>query len=1046
MAGLRDAVRRLGLARTEVEGLPEAFAAVSATEWSNGWQEAVVAACRALPEAIDALLAAGAALGAATGVAPMRNEREDFFRLWRFVATLLGAYGHDLRFAFAPNLPDTVAAAAKALDLIDLYRQEEEGLSARYAGEAVRRIDLPAVRMQWLAAAGKIWPLSYFGKRRVGRTLAEHGGVAARIDVAADLPRLEAMHAHLAEFDALAARAAAVPGIAGIASRREPVAALCALAESLRQAIAAAADDADRLTTLRRAAATLVLDANDLLVPDGAIARAHRALGDALTRFDIAVVQVQSLGASLADPQDLAALRACALTLASQQSRLRAWTGWRRARNEASAHGLEPLVVAVEGGAVAAADAASTFETAYAHWFARTRIDAEPLLSRFASSDHMDAIETFRRLDADLSRSAARYIRARISGAIPQKEGASRKDGYAVLKHQNPVAEAPQADPPARRRNGRRLHQARPLHADEPALDRPVSAARPGPVRPRDLRRGVADRAVGRDRRHGPRRAGDRAPATPARCRRRVSFPAAPRQATAKATPRRIWKASSTKCLAAGLRDAQPLVALSQPSREPHRLLEPSLLRQQPRDLSRAGDAPQRRRVASGSGGLRPRQGPHQRHRGEGPRQRGGAPAPRPGLRRCGRDARHHHPQCRPAAARREPPRPDPPRAARIESHFAEERSEPVVVKNLETVQGDERDVMLLGIGFGTDEPGGTTMSMSFGALNGQGGWRRLNVAITRARQEMAVFTSFDPGMIDLNRTSAQAVRDLKHFIEFADRGPGALARAVHGSVGGHNSPFEQAVAQELARRGWTVVPQIGVSRFRIDLGIVHPDRPGDFLVGIECDGATYHSAATARDRDRVRAAILEGPRLAAHPDLVDRLVGRQSRRRRPPARRHRGGARSLSQCLGCNRDATATAGLPIEPDIARSGWLSRHDWPDNHQFGTQGPNTNRRTRHKNVCGSSTKTTASTSSQRCATKRALPPSARIVRMPLRRSLAQRRRESRQGRATVGRIGSAETRRSCSPRTEARSASRQRCTMETRCSSRAISSCAASRAK
>jgi hypothetical protein len=102
-------------------------------------------------------------------------------------------------------------------------------------------------------------------------------------------------------------------------------------------------------------------------------------------------------------------------------------------------------------------------------------------------------------------------------------------------------------------------------------------------------------------------------------------------------------------------------------------------------------------------------------------------------------------------------------------------------------------------------------------------------------------------------------VRDLKHFIEFAERGPAALAEAVHGSVGGPESPFEVAVARELARRGWTVVPQIGVSRFRIDLGIVHPDRPGDYLAGVECDGAAYHSAATARDRDKVRAGILEG-------------------------------------------------------------------------------------------------------------------------------------------------------------------------------------------
>jgi very-short-patch-repair endonuclease len=182
-----------------------------------------------------------------------------------------------------------------------------------------------------------------------------------------------------------------------------------------------------------------------------------------------------------------------------------------------------------------------------------------------------------------------------------------------------------------------------------------------------------------------------------------------------------------------------------------------------------------------------------------------------------------------------------------------------VVVKNLETVQGDERDVILLGICYGPTELGAGTMSMNFGPLNRDGGERRLNVAITRSKHEMMVFTSFDPSLIDLNRTSARAVRDLKHFLEFAERGPRALAEAVQGSVGGYDSPFEEAVAGRLREKGWQVVPQVGVSRFRIDLGIVDPDSPGDFLVGVECDGATYHRSATARDRDKVRAAVLEG-------------------------------------------------------------------------------------------------------------------------------------------------------------------------------------------
>ena len=195
-----------------------------------------------------------------------------------------------------------------------------------------------------------------------------------------------------------------------------------------------------------------------------------------------------------------------------------------------------------------------------------------------------------------------------------------------------------------------------------------------------------------------------------------------------------------------------------------------------------------------------------------------------------------------------------------LEKFFSDDSEEPVFVKNLETVQGDQRDVILLTVGYGPDAPGAKTMSMNFGPLNRKGGERRLNVAITRSTSEMLVFASFDPSMIDLTRTSAQAVRDLKHYLEYAQRGPTALGEAVL-SVGGidsFDSDFEEAVAEKLRKKGWTIHTQIGVSKFRIDLGVVHPDYPGKYLAGVECDGAAYHSSPSARDRDRVRHSILQ--------------------------------------------------------------------------------------------------------------------------------------------------------------------------------------------
>jgi very-short-patch-repair endonuclease len=193
-----------------------------------------------------------------------------------------------------------------------------------------------------------------------------------------------------------------------------------------------------------------------------------------------------------------------------------------------------------------------------------------------------------------------------------------------------------------------------------------------------------------------------------------------------------------------------------------------------------------------------------------------------------------------------------------IEAHFGEEVDEPVFVKNLENVQGDERDVILFSICYGPDQAG--KLSMNFGPLNRDGGERRLNVAVTRAKHDVVIFSTLRPEQIDLSRTRAIGAAHLKSYLEYAERGPAAIAANIESAqTADYDSVFEQEVAEFLRSKGYTVHTQIGCSGYRIDLAIVHPDSPGHYLLGIECDGATYHSAATARDRDRLRQGVLEG-------------------------------------------------------------------------------------------------------------------------------------------------------------------------------------------
>jgi very-short-patch-repair endonuclease len=195
-----------------------------------------------------------------------------------------------------------------------------------------------------------------------------------------------------------------------------------------------------------------------------------------------------------------------------------------------------------------------------------------------------------------------------------------------------------------------------------------------------------------------------------------------------------------------------------------------------------------------------------------------------------------------------------------IEVHFGDEppvEGEPVFVKNLENVQGDERDVIFFSICYGADETG--RISMNFGPLNRDGGERRLNVAITRAKHELVVFSGLRADQIELTRTRARGVRDLKYFLDYAERGPSALAAATIASADGEaDSEFEQMVADRLRAAGYVVHHQVGCSGYRIDLGILDPANLGRYQLGVECDGATYHRAATARDRDKLRQSILE--------------------------------------------------------------------------------------------------------------------------------------------------------------------------------------------
>ncbi len=861
MARFRDVARRLGLARTDVTDLPPEIDGVAATEWSNAWQEGVVASAAAIPSVLDALNQAAESMRAATSLPLPAEERQALGRLLALVHVLLDLHGHDLRFAFSPSMQDQVVAVREAMTLVDRYRAEEAALSARYAPEAVRRIDVRGIQATWTEACQQFWLLATIQKRKLARGLAQAGGVAGKIDPEADLPRLVAMQDLLNRIDVLASRAAGIPGWAALATNADAIEAAIARAERLRMAIAAEADGPESLAALRRAVSSLVVDANELLASDGSVAGATARLERALAAYDAAAGKFREFTRGV-DAPGFALLRDRAGAVVANARRLRDWTNWRRAREEAIATGLKPIVEALEIGRAQPSHSVRVFELAYAYWFAFTRMDDEPLLKAFAANEHMDRIQRFREVEDRMGALASRYIRAKICGLIPDKADVSKRDGYGVLKHQLQLQRAHKPIRQLASEMGDAFTRLAPCMLMSPlsiaqylpahqALFDLVIFDEASQITPWDaigaMARGKQVVIAGDPRQMPPSNDFQRGPGTAA-------------DGDGDGTERDL-DSIIEECLAAGVPQHsldwhyrsrhESLIAFSN-----HRYYESRLVTFPAPDTRPSAVSWARVPGVWARGGERTNQieakaivdEAVRRLRDPGFVNRSGQPLTL-GIITMNIEQMRLVEDLLDRARRAYP---------EIESHFADDRLEPVVVRNLETAQGDERDVILLGVGFGPTDPGGNTMSMNFGKLNMPGGWRRLNVAITRARTEMRLFTSFDSGMIDLTRSSQQAVADLKHFVEYADRGPRSIAEANRGSMGGADSPFEEAVTFELRRRGWTVVPQVGVSRFRIDLGIVHPDRPGDYLLGVECDGATYHSAATARDRDKVRAAILE--------------------------------------------------------------------------------------------------------------------------------------------------------------------------------------------
>ena len=580
------------------------------------------------------------------------------------------------------------------------------------------------------------------------------------------------------------------------------------------------------------------------------------ALHAAADAFSTQAAQTDEARQQLADhtPDALADI---ASRLDTAHTGLHTWCAWRSAQSDARTAGLATLASALQAGDITPTQASTAFDVNYARWWLAAAVDEDEVLKRFVSAEHESRIDDFRALDEAYTAITRQWIRARLCADLPLLDSPLRSGVWGVLRREItkktrhlPLRQLLQEVPSAVLRLTpcllmSPLSIAQYLSPDARGFDLVVfDEASQIPVWDAigAMARGRQVVMVGDPKQLPPTNFFDRAADSSEGDSEDVEGD------LESILDECLGASLPTRHLAWHYRSRhESLIAFSN-----HRYYDGGL-------VTFPSPVTDDRAVSF--------------HHVQGQYEKGGARINQPEARALVADlvARLKSPGFRASgltigvvtfnteqqrliedlldAERRKDPG--------LEPWFSQVELEPLFVKNLESVQGDERDIMYFSITYGPDLAG--VVSMNFGPLNRDGGERRLNVAVTRARQELRVFASLRGEQMDLSRTKAAGVRDLKHFLEFAEHGPRALAEAHRGSQGDFDSPFEAGVAAALQRKGWQVHTQIGASAFRIDLGVVHPDHAGRYLAGVECDGATYHRSATARDRDKLREQVLRG-------------------------------------------------------------------------------------------------------------------------------------------------------------------------------------------
>lgn len=867
---LRETVRQLQLAGVQI-GHPatNAWAQAACETWTPEFRDNIERTIEELRRAAPALAEAADKISSIVGMTLSAWSRHDLENLTIIASALLNC----------PYVPpallssddwEPLKATIQEIASHGLQRnQQREKLFNRF-NPGILAMDLNGLLQQWTVAE-KSWFLPrWLGCRKVRKTLStvtrpEH--IPQNTEILAALDQALALRQEEQFIKQAAARAEGVLGTYWQDGEADwkVVGSYIERTESLRKVAVRVADtDFERADQFRSTWAQLIAEGSKHLSNEGPIGQSLQAY---LETFEHVMKAERALSSLLViDPQTawgaspacdfLSTLQERCSLWQQQLNGLKAWCYWRSVRSEAISLNLQPLIDAYESQGLPTDKLQETFTRGYYQWWSDAIIGSEPALCNFFSSAFEDKIQQFKKIDDKYTLLTKNEIQMRVAAKLPKGQADNPNSEMGLLRRQlqrkvghlpvraliqkipnllprlkpcllmSPISVAQYLDP---------SHSAFDIVVFDEASQIPVWDA------VGVIARGKEAIIVGDPKQLPPTNFFSRADSGDG--------------ADADDSLVEDMESILDDCIAAQLPERhlnwhyrsrhESLIAFSNyhyygnrlltfPS--PHQELGVSfrhVIGEYDKGKSRTNRAEASAVVSEVLNRLLD---PEQANFSIGIVTF--SQAQQQLIDDLLEEARRQHPE--------------------IEPYFADGAAEPVFIKNLENVQGDERDVILFSICYGPDATG--RVSMNFGPMNRDGGERRLNVAITRARQEVIVFSTLRAEHIDLSKTRSQGVADLKCFLDYAERGSVAIAerRSGEGEVE-CESPFEIQVCDALRDKGYTVHPQVGCSGYRIDLAIVDPDRPGRYLLGIECDGANYHRSKTARDRDKLRESILIG-------------------------------------------------------------------------------------------------------------------------------------------------------------------------------------------